>query len=274
MKNLTDFNSKIEFVLTDIDDTLTTEGQLHAKAYDSLWKLQHAGLKVIPITGRPAGWCEMIARFWPVEGIVGENGGFYFRYAAKSGDQYDKTDKIKKMQRWFFSEDKTIKQNKIKLDAIAQEILSEVQGSALASDQFCRLMDLAVDFCEDVPPLHQSDVQRIVNIFEKHGAQAKVSSIHVNGWFGNYNKLTTTFQFLKNEFNLSEDEALKKCIFVGDSPNDEPMFAKFPHSFGVANIKNFVSQMKTLPTYVSNSVGGEGFSEIAERILANGKPLF
>ena len=79
MKNLTDFNSKIEFVLTDIDDTITTDGQLEAKAYEALWKLHDAGLKIIPITGRPAGWCEMIARFWPVEGVVGENGGFYFR---------------------------------------------------------------------------------------------------------------------------------------------------------------------------------------------------
>lgn len=262
MKNLTDFNSKIEFVLTDIDDTLTTEGQLEANAYESLWRLHDAGLKVIPITGRPAGWCEMIARFWPVEGIVGENGGFYFRYAANKGE------KIKKMQRWFYADDKVIKHNRTRLAAIEKEILSEVKGSAIASDQFCRVMDLAIDFCEDIPALSPNDVQRIVQIFEKHGAQAKVSSIHVNGWFGDYNKLTTVFQFLKNEFNLNEENILKKCIFVGDSPNDEPMFAKLPHSFGVANIKKFSSQMKTLPTYVSNSAGGDGFSEITDRILA------
>lgn len=261
MKNLNDFNSKIEFVLTDIDDTLTTEGQLEAKAYEALWKLRDAGLKIIPITGRPAGWCEMIARFWPVEGIVGENGGFYFRYAANKGE------KIKKMQRWFFTDEKTISQNKSKLEAIENEVLSEVKGSAIASDQFCRMMDLAVDFCEDVPALSTEDVKKIVQIFEKHGAIAKVSSIHVNGWFGNYNKLTTAFKFLQNEFNLSEQDALNKCAFVGDSPNDEPMFAKFPHSFGVANIRHFEKQMKTLPTYISRSKGGDGFAEISQRIL-------
>jgi HAD superfamily hydrolase (TIGR01484 family) len=263
MKNLTDFNSKIEFVLTDIDDTLTTEGQLRPEAYEALWKLHNAGLKIIPITGRPAGWCEMMARFWPVEGIVGENGGFYFRYAANSSE------KIKKMQRWFFTDEQTIAQNKIKLAKIEKEVLLKVKGSALASDQFCRMMDLAIDFCEDVPALPTNEVQKIVQIFEEHGAQAKVSSIHVNGWFGDYNKLTTTFKFLKKEFNLSEQDALSKCIFVGDSPNDEPMFAKFPHSFGVANIRNFVQQMKHLPTYVSTSAGGDGFAEIAARILAN-----
>ncbi len=259
MKNLKDFNSKIEFVLTDIDDTLTTEGQLHANAYTSLWKLHAAGIKVIPITGRPAGWCEMIARQWPVAAVVGENGGFYFRYAQK------------KMQRWYSVEDQagqiSFAQNRNKLDVIQLEILKTVPGTAVASDQFCRLMDLAIDFCEDVPPLAKTEVNKIVEIFRKHGAQAKVSSIHVNGWFGSYDKLTTTFQLLKNQFKLSEEEALKKCIFVGDSPNDEPMFKKFPHSFGVANIQEFISELKHLPTYISTKKGGDGFAEIANQVL-------
>ncbi len=254
MKNLNEFNSQIEIVLTDIDDTLTTEGQLTAEAYQALWKLHDAGLKVIPITGRPAGWCEMIARFWPVAGIIGENGGFYFRYD-------------KKMHRWFSFDDKTIKTNQQKLMTIQNEILNSVPGSAVSSDQFCRMMDLAIDFCEDVTPLDKKSVQKIVEIFNSHGAQAKVSSIHVNGWFGDHNKLKTTFHFLKTELKMSEADILQKCIFVGDSPNDEPMFEKFPHSFGVANIKNFSSQMNSLPTYVSSANGGEGFTQIAERII-------
>lgn len=261
MKNLTDFNSKIEFVLTDIDDTITTEGQLGFQAYEALWRLHDAGLKVIPITGRPAGWCEMIARFWPVTAVIGENGGFYFRYAS------EKAQSQKKMLRWFFSDDKTIKLNQQKLDEIRKEILQEVPGAAISSDQFCRLMDLAVDFCEDVTPLDKSQVQKIVQIFQKHQAQAKVSSIHVNGWFGEYNKLSTTLQFFKNELGLNEKEVLQKAIFIGDSPNDEPMFEKFPNSFGVANIKNFTDQIKTLPAFVSPSAGGDGFSEIADQVI-------
>ncbi len=254
MKNLNEFNSKIEFVLTDIDDTLTTEGQLRAEAYHALWRLHDAGLKIIPITGRPAGWCEMIARFWPIAGIVGENGGFYFRYD-------------KKMHRWFFCDDKTIKINQQKLAEVLKEILSSVPGAAVSSDQFCRLMDLAIDFCEDVTPLDKKSVQKIVDIFKNHGAEAKVSSIHVNGWFGDYNKLKTSFHFLKNEMKLSENDILSKCVFVGDSPNDEPMFEKFPHSFGVANIRNFEKEMQHLPKYISTSSGGKGFSEIADRII-------
>lgn len=255
MKNLKEFNSKIEFVLTDIDDTLTTEGQLHAEAYDWIWKLSDAGLKVIPITGRPAGWCEMIARFWPVAGVVGENGGFYFNYLNK------------KMNRWFFADEKQMDENRKRLNQIKQKVLAQVPGCAIASDQFCRLMDLAIDFSEDVPKLPDSEVQKIVQIFKQAGAEAKVSSIHVNGWFGDYNKVTTTVQFLKNEYKLSDIDILEKCAFVGDSPNDEPMFEKFPHSFGVANILDFKNSIKNLPTYVAEKNGGEGFSQIAARIL-------
>jgi HAD superfamily hydrolase (TIGR01484 family) len=267
MKNLNEFNSKIEFVLTDIDDTITTEGQLGAKAYASLWKLHHSGIKIIPITGRPAGWCEMIARFWPVEAVVGENGGFYFRYALEQAINGTVNPKNKKMQRWFFSNEQTISENKFKLAQIEKEILASVSGCAISSDQFCRLMDLAIDFCEDVTPLGNKEIEQIYAIFDKHGAQAKVSSIHVNGWFGSYNKLSTTLELLKNTFNLTENECLTKCAFVGDSPNDEPMFKHFPLSFGVANINKFSHLMTALPQYIAPSSGGEGFTEIAEQIL-------
>src|SRR4051812_18334202 len=65
-------------VCLDIDDTLSTEGQLTADAYEALWRLKAAGHAVVPITGRPAGWCDHIARFWPVDAVVGENGAFTF----------------------------------------------------------------------------------------------------------------------------------------------------------------------------------------------------
>lgn len=255
MKNAAEFSHKVQYLLTDIDDTLTDEGHLHADAYAALWKLHQAGIKVVPITGRPAGWCEMIARMWPVSGVVGENGGFYFRYHAK------------KMQRHFFFDEETQKKNRLKLLKLEKEILEKVPGCDLASDQFCRLMDLAIDFCEDVPALPTSEVKKIVQLFEAEGAQAKVSSIHVNGWFGSYNKLTMALRFLEREFGVNAEEAKKVCAFSGDSPNDEPMFGYFPHSFAVANIQNFIDQIKNKPTYVSTSRGGQGFTEIASALL-------
>lgn len=257
MKNVSEFSSSLQFLLTDIDDTLTDEGQLGPEAYEALWSLHRAGIHVVPITGRPAGWCEMIARMWPVSGIVGENGGFYFRYHNR------------KMQRHFFFDETTQKQNRDKLKNLEAEILNKVPGCDLASDQFCRLMDLAIDFCEDVPALPRTEVQKIVDIFHAHGAQAKVSSIHVNGWFGSYDKLTMSLRFLENEFGISAEKAKQVCGFSGDSPNDEPMFTYFPHSFAVANIRNFIDQIKNKPTYVAQERGGIGFTEIAKAILEN-----
>jgi HAD superfamily hydrolase (TIGR01484 family) len=254
LKKVTEFSNSVQFLLTDIDDTLTDEGLLGAQAYSALWKLHELGIHVIPVTGRPAGWCEMIARVWPVSGIIGENGGFYFRYHNK------------KMHRHFFFDENIQNENRKKLEIIKLEILREIPGCDLASDQFCRLMDLAIDFCEDVKPLPQTEIQKIVNIFKKHGAQAKVSSIHVNGWFGEYDKLTMSLKFLKEEFGIEKEEAKTTCAFSGDSPNDEPMFEYFPHSFAVANIIDFADQIKNRPTYVASQKGGQGFTEIAEQL--------
>lgn len=259
MKTISEFRAPIDVLFTDIDDTLTDEGQLRAHAYSALWQLHEAGIKIVPITGRPAGWCEMIARFWPVAGIVGENGGFYFRYHDR------------KMKRHFFFDEKTQSANRTKLDVIREEVLREVPGCAIASDQFSRLMDLAVDFAEDVGPLPEPAIDKIVGVFERHGAQAKVSSIHVNGWFGDYDKLSMCREFSKRELGLDLERDNVRCAFSGDSPNDEPMFAYFKNSFAVANIKRFQARIKNLPAFVAEEEGGHGFVEIADALIRNRK---
>ncbi len=256
MKSVSELSQAPDFVLTDIDDTLTEHGQLHADAYSALWKLKNAGVKIIPVTGRPAGWCEMIARFWPVDGVIGENGGLYFRYFQKE------------MRRAFFANETEIRENRKKLNQIQEQILTEVPGAQVASDQFCRVLDLAIDYCEDVTPLSQDAVKKIVQIFESHGAQAKVSSIHVNGWFGQYDKVTMLRQLLRTEFGLNDDQIKKSCLFSGDSPNDEPMFQFFPQSVGVANIKAYLAQLKNPPAFVTPSPGGRGFVELTQKILS------
>ncbi len=248
----------VRVVLSDIDDTITTEGVLTASAYTALENLQRAGFLVVPVTGRPAGWCDHIARMWPVDAVVGENGAFYFRYDRQR----------KKMEQHFWATPEELKQNRAKLDAIEKEVLAAVPGSALASDQSYRLADLAIDFCEDVPALPESEVDRIVAIFERHGAQAKVSSIHVNGWFGDYNKLSMTKTLLADAFGLDWEQAKNSVVYAGDSPNDEPMFAAFPLSVGVANIHDFEHRLKNRPAYVAKGHSGDGFAELAELLLA------
>lgn len=257
MKSVSEFsNSSVRFLFTDIDDTLTDHGHLGPGAYEALWRLHENGIAVIPVTGRPAGWCEMIARLWPVHGIVGENGGFYFRYHEK------------KMLRHFVFDAATQAANRVKLDKIREEVLREVPGCAIASDQFSRLMDLAVDFAEDVGPLPEKDIDRIVDVFKCHGAQAKVSSIHVNGWFGSYDKLSMCREYAQRELGLDLDTANETFAFSGDSPNDEPMFQFFRNAFAVANIRNFLSRLTYKPAYVASKEGGHGFIEIADRLIA------
>jgi len=255
MKTVSSFkNANVRVLLTDIDGTLTEHGRLPAHSYDSLCELSKAGFIVIPVTGRPAGWCEMIARLWPVHGVVGENGAFYFRYDTK-------------MKRVFVRGKEQRKADRARLREIRAQVLREVKGAGIASDQFSRLFDLAVDFCEDVKPLKKEQIDRIVEIFEEHGATAKVSNIHVNGWFGDYDKVSTCKLYLKNELGLSEKEMKEKCAFAGDSPNDEPMFGFLPHSFAVANIKKFLDDLKHKPAYVASKDEGAGFKEIADRLL-------
>ena len=244
-------------VCTDIDDTLTTHGRLTAEAYAALERLRAAGKRVIPITGRPAGWCDHIARMWPVDAVVGENGAFYMRYDAAS----------RRLVKRFLADDATRRANRARLAVIGERILAAVPGCALASDQLYREADLAIDFCEDVPPLPRAAVDRIVALMQGEGMTAKVSSIHVNGWFGDYDKLGMTRTLLAEAFAADLDAERERWLFAGDSPNDAPLFAYFPNSVGVANVRAFADRIATLPAYVTVGEGGAGFAEIARALL-------
>ena len=246
-------------VFTDIDDTLTTDGRLPAAAYTALEQLDGAGIAVVPITGRPAGWCDMIARFWPVAGVVGENGAFYFSYHRKR----------RRMLQRFVASDEQRRENRVRLSALRETILREVPGTGIASDQLYREADLAIDVCEDVPPLDEAAVDQVLALFKAAGAVAKCSSIHVNGWFGDYDKLSMSRIFAADVLQLDLDAERQRVVFVGDSPNDGPMFGFFPNSCGVANVRDFPAGSLSLPRYVTNWRGGAGFVEVADRILAS-----
>ena len=244
-------------VLTDIDDTLTESGRLPAIAYQALENLHEAGLIVIPVTGRPAGWCDMIARQWPVDGVVGENGAFYFRYDQPAS----------RMIRKYMKSPKERAADRERLNALQSQIISLVPGAAVASDQAYREADLAIDFAEDVSPLPPASVKHIVEIFEQQGATAKVSSIHVNGWFGGYDKLTTSLRLLSDEFEVDAATNRDAVVFAGDSPNDAPMFGYFPNSVGVANVMFFKDSLPAAPTWITTKSGGQGFAELASHLL-------
>ena len=250
----------VSTVFTDIDDTLTTAGKLDARAYAALQALQRAGLRVIPVTGRPAGWCDHIARMWPVDAVIGENGAFYMWHEAATN---------KLTTRHLLSEPIRA-HNALRLQQVQAQILRDVPGCAISSDQFCRRYDLAVDYCEDVAPLARAQVDRIVAIMEQAGMTAKISSIHVNGWFGSYDKLSMAQLLMQERYGVELDDAQQRqrCVFVGDSPNDMPMFAYFPLSVGVANVLAFRDRLPQPPHYITQQACGAGFEELVQHLLA------
>jgi len=244
-------------VLFDIDDTLTTDGKLTADAYAVLERLKRAGKALVPVTGRPAGWCDHIARMWPVDAVVGENGAFYFWHDAQAGRlcrRYQDSAAVRAARR-------------AQLQAVANSILQAVPGCALAGDQAYREADLAIDYCEDVPALPLDAAERIAALMREAGLTAKVSSIHVNGWFGSYDKLSMCRTLCAERFGVDLDADNRAWVFVGDSPNDAPMFEFFERSVGVANVARFAAQLAAAPQFVTRAGAGAGFAELAAYLL-------
>ena len=251
--------ARMRGVFFDIDDTLTTDGALTAEAYGAMERLQKSGRRAVPITGRPAGWCDHIARMWPVDAVVGENGAFYFwhdRRARKLGKRY-------------LLDHAARAENFARFEAIARHVIAAVPGCALASDQSYRECDLAIDYCEDVPALPLEAAERIAQLLRADGMTAKISSIHVNGWFGGYDKLAMTQLLARERFGIDLDQSRDEFVFIGDSPNDAPMFAYFKNSVGVANIARFAGLLDAAPAYVTERAGGAGFAELVDHLLRN-----
>ena len=244
-------------VLFDIDDTVTLHGRIVPSAFAAMARAKAAGLVMVPVTGRPAGWVDHIARMWPVDGVVGENGGLWFHMGPGP-------DGVDILRRGFLQPELEREQNRARLAAVRADVLREVPGCGIASDQPYRELDLAVDFCEDVPPLGDAGIDAIVGVFDRHGATSKVSSIHVNGWFGAFDKLSG-FARLVQELGVTS--APEAWAYIGDSANDAPMFAHFPVSVGVANVDAFLPRIPVWPRFRTAGEGGHGFAELIDRIL-------
>jgi len=247
----------IRGVLFDIDDTLTTDGKLTSAAYAALENLKQAGKLLVPVTGRPAGWCDHIARMWPVDAVVGENGAFYFWHDARAG----------RIGRRYQDPPAARARRRAQLDAIARRIIEAVPGCALAADQAYRETDLAIDYCEDVPALSLDAAERIAALMRGSGLSAKISSIHVNGWFGSYDKLSMCRLLCAERFGIDLEVDNRAWVFVGDSPNDAPMFGFFEHSVGVANVARFSGQLAAPPKFITRATAGAGFAELAAHLL-------
>lgn len=256
MKPLAELNPRgVRALLFDIDETFSTAGTITAQAFGALERLHAAGTRTVAVTGRPAGWCDHIARMWPLDAVVGENGAFYFRHAGG------------RLQRHYHEPSEVRARHRERLAQIAQQIVTAVPGCAIAADQPYRETDLAIDYCEDVPPLSLGEAERIATLMREAGLHAKVSSIHVNGWFGDYDKLAMSRRLFRDQFGIDLERERDSVVYVGDSPNDAPMFGFFPRSVGVANVRRFAALLGTAPAYVTSASSGAGFAELAAHLL-------
>lgn len=253
-------------VLTDIDDTLTTDGAITADALQALANLKTAGLVVIAITGRPVGWSEPFARTWPVDAIVAENGAVVLQNTSQI-DLQRSSNMREQLSKMYIQNARLRRTNFARMQQVVQRVLAEVPGAKLSEDSAGRETDIAIDHSEftQLPP---DKIAQVVAILQSEGMHATVSSIHINGWFGGHDKWVGACWIVKAL--LGRDLAAERNLwaYVGDSTNDQRMFEALPHSIGVANVRRFEAQMACKPSYITNNERGAGFAEAVFAVLA------
>ena len=262
-------------VLTDIDDTLTTEGVITPDALAALADLKAAGLPVIAVTGRPVGWSRPFALAWPIDAIVAENGAVaLYRETDPEKADFEHGKDLrpneyvrKQLSKRYHQGERERRENFACMQRVAARVLREVPGTQLAQDSAGRETDIAIDHSE-FTQLSPQRVVQVLRIMRSEGMTASVSSIHINGWFGTHNKLQGARWAVRELLGRDLDAEIAQWVFVGDSTNDELMFEAFPNSVGVANVRRFEAQLESLPRYITDGERGAGFSEVAAAVLA------
>lgn len=260
-------------VFTDIDDTLTTDGAITTDALKALGELKTAGLHVIPITGRPVGWSEQVAfggdKTWPVDAVVAENGSTAL-FLNQTGFSLPKK-KHEQLLKIYQQDGATRSKNYERMQQIAQRVQREVSGVVLSQDSGGRETDIAIDHSE-FAQLSAEKMNQVVQIMQSEGMNATISSIHINGWFGDHNKLAGARWIVRELFGRDLDDEMDRWVYVGDSTNDTLMFEHFAHSVGVANILRFEAELSHKPRYITLAERGAGFAEVARALLQAAKP--
>lgn len=242
---------EVRFVLTDMDDTLTYEGKLSAQTYDGLERLQSAGIKVIPVTAASAGWCDQMVRMWPIDAVVGENGGFYSY--VRDGD----------VERRYWLADDAFAEGAERLRVLHGSVDLSIEGAKLASDQPFRLTTIAWQRTQDARLIGE-----LQGAFRVHRADSTINSLWVLAWFGGFDKLQMARRMMRELYDVDVDHEREAVVYVSDSENDAPMFRHFPMSVGVSTVRDHIQILSAPPRWITEGAGGVGFVEVADAILA------
>lgn len=232
-----------------MDETLTHHGRLAARTYEALERLQRADLKVIPVTAAPVGWCDQMARMWPVDGVIAENGGVFI---ARSGDGG--------VERTFWHSENDRAVASLRLAAMERAVKMRVPSAILADDQPFRLTSIAF-----ARPRQASEVEAILAALAKSGANGTCNNLWMLGWIGDYDKLAMSRRVLADVYGLDSEAARTQVAYCGDSENDSPMFGHFAHTIGMNTVRD--APLTARPKWITAGPGGEGFVEAADAIL-------
>jgi HAD superfamily hydrolase (TIGR01484 family) len=250
------FNNRPDIIFTDVDDTLTLNGELPAATLVALYRLREANISVIPVTGACAGWCDQMARLWPVSAVIGENGAFCIE---KNQHGLSYIDTQNKQQR---------QKNYKHLEQVANNVLSQYPLLGLAQDNTYRRYDLAIDYNQQCKGITEDDLNGALSFIHAEGLKATASSIHINIWKGDHDKKHGALLWLKRHYpDWTLDKIKQNCAYIGDSLNDDAMFAFFDNTVAVANIAPYLERLQNLPNKVLSLPGGEGFAEWVDELL-------
>ncbi|WP_342706492.1 HAD-IIB family hydrolase [Burkholderia arboris] len=243
--------SSVRFLLTDMDETLTHRGRLAAQTYAALERLQAHGIRVIPVTAAPAGWCDQMARMWPVDGVIAENGGLFIRRSPDGNG----------VERRYWHADDALAGARDARRRIAQHVEKIVPAARLADDQDFRLTSLAYARTGS----DQDD--RVLDALVAAGADATINNLWIIGWAGGYDKLSMSLRVLSDTYGVDADAAPACVAYAGDSTNDAPMFGHFTHTAGMSTVVEYLQHLPVPPRWITHGPGGSGFVEFADAIL-------
>jgi HAD superfamily hydrolase (TIGR01484 family) len=241
-------------LLFDLDDTFLSHGLLTRVAYEALWRLHDAGMKLVAVTGRPSGWGEVLARQWPISGCVTENGAVHLLREGVTVSRRDMCDDAERLAR------------RGRLALLVESVREAVREARLTDDIHARRSDVTWDVGE-AAHLPEDRVAAIVRVIEAAGARWSQSSVHLHATFDVDDKASGALRFCVRELGEEAGSAVVRFAFVGDSGNDSSCFAAFRTTFGVANVRSSVRRLSVPPRYVAVREMGDGFAEIASEIL-------
>ncbi|HMG52376.1 MAG TPA: HAD-IIB family hydrolase [Kofleriaceae bacterium] len=251
---LSDLRGPVRALFSDIDGTMTTGDRIEASTYEALEQLSASGTPVIMVTGRPAGWGQAFMKMLPVVAVVTENGGVTF---VREGRRQHKLYGVPQA---------SLPEWRRRMNDAAVEAMSKVAGARLSSDSKYREVDLAIDWNEEVA-LAQDDAELVVHMLRRAGFTAVRSSVHVNFGPPHFDKLSACMTVVRQVLG-GDPEDLTPYVYVGDALNDAPMFAGFPSSVGVANIRQWWDELAHKPAYLTERPEGAGLRELIAHLTS------